>query len=561
MLSISSFYIFFTPLILCTILIPFVSRLSVRIGGLDTPDDRKVHTRTTPRLGGIAIFASLLFTVIFFCDIDRQIKGLLSGAIVIFLTGLADDLAGLTPRQKFAGEFLAAGLAVFMGDIVVRHLGNPFGLGPIELGPLAIPFTIIGIVGLINAINLLDGLDGLAGGVCTIACVSFAVISYTSGNEVLFPIALALLGALLGFMRFNNYPASIFMGDGGSLLLGYCMGTFSVMLAGGGDTQVSPYIPLVMLGVPILDTIVVMVNRKRNNKRMFQPDKTHLHHRLLDLGIGHKYTVLMVFGITYLLNFIAMLGSNPNTGAMYKLNDSVLILMLLGVAAVVYGTLTWLASQGWCGTFDFASNQSIRTTSGYRRLVRLTSYLVVVIKGLMIAILLLPLSLSHRDIDIVSVVPIVLLIIASVLCYFMRRSWRDSLLQVYLYLAGAFMIFLMGNYGREELLLGISLLHVSHLLFLLLFICIGLKVFIRKRVPHLVVYPVEYLIMLIVLSVPLLPSVFTTRYHLLTVAAKSVIMFVGFKLVMMRNQGRNRKLILAIALSSLGLALRYLFKI
>lgn len=558
MLSLINFYIFLTSSILCTILVPFVSRLSVKIGGVDSPDERKVHTTAIPRLGGIAIFASLLFTVIYFCDINQQMKGLLSGAIVIFLTGLADDLANLTPRQKFVGEFMAAGLAVLMGGIVVQHLGNPFGLGTIQLGFLAAPFTIIAIVGLINAINLLDGLDGLAGGVCAIASVSFAIISYKSGNQILFQVTIALLGALLGFLRYNNYPAKIFMGDGGSLMLGYLMGVFSVMLASGGTHPVSPYVPLIILGVPILDTLVVMANRKRFGKRLFQPDKTHLHHRLLNLGIGHRFTVLVVFGITYLLNLIAIFGCNLLNSTICNLNDTVLLLGLVVVAASVYGIMYLLTARGWCGTFDFSSELSLRKTVVYRKLVRFTVYLVSAIKIILIAVLLLPLLLSHYDISILSAVPFILLILATVVVFLTRYSWRYALLQCYIYLAGALMIFAVDNLGRDDQLLGVPLVYVSNGLFLLLFIFVGLKVFIRKRATHLVVYPVEYLIMLIVLSVPLLPVTYTGQYHLMSVAAKSVILFVSFKLVLIRQQNRNRKIIFAIALTSLVLAVRYM---
>ena len=346
MLSIAHFYIFITPLIICTILVPYVSRLSVRIGGIDTPDERKIHIQATPRLGGIAIFSSLLFTVILFCDIDQQIKGFLIGAIVIFLTGLADDLANLTPRQKFVGEFLAAGMAVFLGDIRVQNIGNPLGLGIIELGPMAIPFTMIGIVGLINAINLMDGLDGLASGVCAIACISFSAISFNSGNSVLFPLSIALLGALIGFLRYNNYPARIFMGDGGSLLLGYCMGVFSVMLASGGTVHVSPYIPLLILGVPILDTLVVMTKRKWEKKPLFSPDRTHLHHKLLDLGIGHKYTVLIVIGISYLMNMVAIFGCRLNNRTVCNLSDTILLLLLITITRVCLRRSAFFDKEG-----------------------------------------------------------------------------------------------------------------------------------------------------------------------------------------------------------------------
>ncbi len=556
MLTIFNFYIIITSLVLSTILVPYVARLSVRIGGVDTPDERKVHIRATPRLGGIAIFSSLLFTVIFFCDINQQVKGFLAGAIVIFLTGLADDLVNLTPRQKFAGEFLAAGLAVFMGDITVRNLGNPFGLGVLELGPAAIPFTIIGIVGLINAINLLDGLDGLAGGVCAIACISFSAISFNSGNSTLFTLALALLGALIGFLRFNNYPARIFMGDGGSLLLGYCMGTFSVMLASGGTRPVSPYIPLLILGVPILDTLVVMLKRNRERKRLFLPDKTHLHHRLLDLGIGHKYTVLIVFSISYLLNLIAIFGCTLKGGNVCNLDDSSMLLLLFAIAAFVYGILSFLTARGM-GCIDFSSNQSLRSTDSYRTLVRMTGYLISGIKFLLCAILLLPVFLSYEDIAGFSYLPL-LLLLSSALVYLTRRSWGDPLLQVFIYCFAFLLIFALENYGRTEFVLGMPLLTISHALFFLLLVLAGIKIFMRKRTSTLIVSPFEYLILLIVLSTPLLPQELTGQFYLMTVAAKSVILFVGFKLVLMRQIRRNRKILLAIMLSIMVMVGRYL---
>src|SRR6185369_13318990 len=468
MLSIVTFYIFLVPLIICTILVPFVSRLSIRIGGIDTPDPRKVHERVTPRLGGIAIFASLLFTILFFCKIDQQMRGLLTGAIAIFLTGLADDLTCLTPRQKFAGQFLAAGLAVFMGGITVQHLGNPFGLGLLELGPLAAPFTIIAIVGLTNAINLLDGLDGLAGGTCAIACVSLAVISYTSGNKTLFPLAIALLGTLIGFLRHNNFPAKIFMGDSGSLLLGYCMGTFSIMLVSGGALPVSPYVPLLLLWVPILDTLAVMFNRMRKGRRLFSPDKTHLHHRLMDLGIGHKYTVLIVFGLTYFLNIIAILGCRLRSCDDGNLADTSLLMLLAATAAALYLILYNLISRKRCDNVDLSSNQSLRSTAAFRWLARMTDSLAKIIKALLISILLLPLLIFRVEFTTIVIVPLLLLIITAAACYLSKSSWRDALMQGYLYMFGSFMIFMLVNFGRNELLPGISLNIVSHLLFFLL---------------------------------------------------------------------------------------------
>jgi UDP-GlcNAc:undecaprenyl-phosphate GlcNAc-1-phosphate transferase len=492
-----------------------------------------------------------MFTVIFFCPVDQNIKGILSGAIIVFLTGLADDLTGLSPRQKFAGEFFAVGLAIFMGGVCVRNLGDPFGFGTIELGLFAVPFTLIGVVGLINAINLLDGMDGLAGGVCTIACVSFAIIAFLSGNSTLLVLSVSLLGSLLGFLRFNHYPAKIFMGDSGSLLLGYCMGVFSVLLTTGGSRPVSPYIPLMILGVPILDTVVVMFNRWRSGRRLFMPDKTHLHHRLLDLGIGHRASVLIVFGMTYLLSLIAI--------ASLKLHDSLLLTALLCGSAAVYGGLAYLTKSNWREPLGLSSDVTLHVTKEIRARVHRSGFITLAIKYLILAVLLLPVFISQADVHALSWVPLLVLLVSAGI-FLSGCTWNNLVLQSCIYISGVIMVLVLEIFGADEVFFGMQLKFISHGIFLFLLILIAVKVFVRNRFSRLIVSPFEYLIMLIVLSVPLLPQEFTGPLHLMTAAAKSVILFVAFKLVLMRQIRRNRKVILAIVISALVLVLRRLLE-
>lgn len=549
MISALNFFIFLTSAVICIILVPIMAKLSIRVGGVDIPDDRKIHSKATSRLGGVAIFSSLLFAIIFFCEIDQQLKGILSGAIIIFLTGLADDLTNLTPRQKFAGEFAAAGLAVFMGGLCVTNLGNPFGLGILELGPFGIPFTIIGIVGVINAINLLDGLDGLASGVCTIATIAFMIVAYQSDNTTLFPLLIAILGSLIGFFLYNNYPAQIFMGDSGSLLLGYFMGSFSVMLAGGGEVPVSPYIPLIILGVPILDTVTVIVNRKRSGKHLFMPDNTHLQHRLLGLGIGHKYAVLIVLGLSYVFSFAGIIFQHAS--------DTVLLLLLALIYSVVYGLLHTLKTKGWTARYDLSSNQSLQSSTMHRTIIQYSEILIIIVKLLVIAIMTLPLLLSRSDISLLSVIPLVLLTVSAGF-YLTAPAWRNNILQAYIYSAGSFLIFVVDNFGRNDFLLGVPLLNYSYGMFLLLLLFSGIKIVLRKRALQLITSPFEYLIILIVLSIPLMPETITANYHLMTVAAKSVILFVGFKIILAKEYKQNSYFLMAIMIISLGLSVRSL---
>ncbi|MFA4837400.1 MAG: hypothetical protein WC749_15195, partial [Dehalococcoidia bacterium] len=256
------------------------------------------------------------------------------------------------------------------------------------------------------------------------------------------------------------------------------------------------------------------------------------------------------------------LGFNPKGRGSGYLNDLKIVLLLAATAILLYSALYYLTSRSLQRSFEILSNQSLRSTTAYLRLFQLADHLIKIIKALLIAILIIPILVSHAGHSIMNVVPLLLLLFAVALLYMKRSILRDSLIMSYIYLAGSFMIFVVENYGREDLLPGIALNHISHLLFFILLVSVGLKVFIRKRVAQLIVVPIEYLIMLIVLCVPMLPSDFTSSYHLMTVAAKSVVMFVGLKLILMHDDPlRNRKILLTVAVSSLVLAIRYAFGI
>lgn len=547
--NITLFYIFITSLMTAIIMIPSVSKLAIRIGGIDKPDERKVHCTETPRLGGIAIFCAFLFSVLFFIDIDRQIKAFLAGAVVIFLTGLADDLTGLSPRNKLIGEVLAATVAIISGGITMTTLGNPLGFGEIQLGFCAIPFTIFAVVGVMNAINLIDGLDGLAGGTSAVACLAFGVLSWNIGNSSLLALVAALLGAIVGFLRYNTYPARIFMGDSGSLFLGYCMGFFSVMLLKHSGGAVSPVAPLMILGVPILDTLVVMGGRKLDGKSISNPDKTHIHHRLLDLGFGHRLSVLLVYGLSYLLAVLALL--------LYGASDAIQMLVLTVFCIVLYTSLKVMATSEVTQRFTLLkSNNTIRQTATFRSLVSYSRFLLVVMKYLLLVILTLIIFVTPEyPVNIAWISGLLLVSMSGLFMY--RKGWGNSLLQSVVYLSGLTSIFIIENYGRRTDLAGWNLIWISHALFACLLVAVGIKIVLRKRAGHLINTPFEYLILFVVVAVPLLPTDITAKFHLMSVAAKSVILFVAYKLILMRQVRNNRKILAATFIALLALILRF----
>lgn len=295
-----SFYAFTTALCAALIMVPFLRRWAHNQGTVDLPDERKVHGTPTPRLGGIAIFLAFLFsTLIFAPPAAAAFRGVLTGALVIFAVGIADDLYGLTSRQKFLGQVVACLVTIAVGNLWLHDLGNLFGLGDILLPVWAgVPFTVFAVVGVTNAINLIDGLDGLAGGVSVLALAAFALLGLLDGNHLAALLSMALAGSILGFLKYNFYPALIFMGDAGSLTVGYLLGFLAVMLTQGAAGGISPMLPVLILGLPLFDAVWVMTRRLLNHTGPFSPDRTHVHHKFLDLGVEHRLTVLVIYAIS-----------------------------------------------------------------------------------------------------------------------------------------------------------------------------------------------------------------------------------------------------------------------
>ena len=304
-----SFYTFMTALFTSLLMVPFLRRWALERGDLDQPDERKQHTVPMPRLGGIAIFLSFLFSAIIFVPIGHCTRGILAGGLVIFVTGLIDDIRGLTARQKFIGEVAACLTVIVVGKHHLVTLGDLFGFGEILLPVwLGVPFTVFAVVGVINAINLIDGLDGLAGGVSLISLFAFFLFGYLANDLVAMLLSAAMIGGLLGFLKYNFYPARIFMGDAGSLTVGFLLGFLAVHSTQHPNSVVSPVVPLLILGVPIADTIWVMSRRVLNGESPFSPDRTHMHHRFLNLGFEHRFTVVIIYGITTFWVVFSLIG-------------------------------------------------------------------------------------------------------------------------------------------------------------------------------------------------------------------------------------------------------------
>ncbi|GIP21782.1 glycosyltransferase family 4 protein [Paenibacillus sp. J22TS3] len=317
---------FIAALVLALGLTPLVKKFAIKAGVVDVPNARKVHTRVMPRLGGLGIYLSFVIGLVallpfipdsYISSRDLDFVGaFLVGGTMIVLLGALDDRFDLSAKLKLVVQIATACVVVFGFDIKIEFANIPFHTYSSVETWISIPFTILWIVGVTNAINLIDGLDGLAAGVSAIAIGTIAVMAFIMGNEITAFLCLLLLGSILGFLYFNFHPAKIFMGDSGALFLGFSLALLSLL----GFKQVaivSFLTPLILIGVPLSDTMFAIVRRWMQKKPIFSPDKGHLHHCLRELGFSHRQTVLIIYGIAAFFGVLAIIQSSA---ALYSAN-------------------------------------------------------------------------------------------------------------------------------------------------------------------------------------------------------------------------------------------------
>lgn len=287
---------------------PLVRAFSARHGFVDRPGGRKVHKEPISRLGGVAIFTGVIVAMLAQTAGEKWLGwggmiadaaplrtlGVLAGLVIIFAVGIIDDLICLSPGVKFAGQFVASAVVVSSG-VAIDYVGNPLGGGLIALGLLSIPVTMVYLLGFTNIINLIDGLDGLAAGVSAIAATSLLVMAAQSNRLDAAALAVAVIGACVGFLRYNFNPASIFMGDSGAMFLGFALATISLMGVMKTTAAIALAVPLLIIGVPIFDTASAIIRRVRHNRPIQEADKGHIHHRLLGRGFDQRQTVLIIY--------------------------------------------------------------------------------------------------------------------------------------------------------------------------------------------------------------------------------------------------------------------------
>ncbi|RXZ01815.1 glycosyltransferase family 4 protein [Fictibacillus sp. S7] len=310
-------------------LTPLIKKLALAVGAVDRPSERKVHATVMARLGGLAIFISFILGILIAHPPNKTVWPIVLGASVIILTGFLDDKFELSPKLKLLGQIAAALIIVFMGDIQVNFINLPFN-GRLELEWLSVPVTVIWILAITNSINLIDGLDGLAAGVSSIVLITISIMAMIMGDAFVLMIASVTLFSTLGFLFHNFYPAKIFMGDTGALFLGFIIAVVS-LLGFKNVTMFSLVVPVIILGVPISDTIFAIIRRIVHKQPISLADKSHLHHCLLRFGFSHQKTVLIIYAMSSVFGLAAIIFSTSTLwGSMI-----ILALLTIGIELVV----------------------------------------------------------------------------------------------------------------------------------------------------------------------------------------------------------------------------------
>jgi UDP-GlcNAc:undecaprenyl-phosphate/decaprenyl-phosphate GlcNAc-1-phosphate transferase len=499
-------------------LIPIMMKLAEKYQMVDLPDLRKVHTIPVPRIGGLAMALGAFVPIILWTMADDFVRAYLAGAGILVIFGLLDDLKGLGYKAKFGGQLLAALVVLFYGGVKIASLGTLVPEAAHVPEWLAITLTLLAIVGVTNAINLSDGLDGLAGGISLLGFCCIGYLAYLVDNNVVILLSLSLAGAIFGFLRFNTHPASLFMGDTGSQLLGFSAVVLAIKIT-QGSTPFSPVLPLIILGFPVLDTLTVMVERRREGRPLFSPDKKHFHHRLIRLGLSHAEAVFVIYVIQAVMIVAAIL---------FKYYpDWVLMAGYGAFSAVLVGLFTALDRKA----LRLPRFPGIEAVKGRLRKIR-EHYAVRlsfgVSKGVIPVFFLASCFIPARIPAYVSITALCSsLLIAG--AYFAGKQYLGASLRLVLYLAIPLVLYSIedgkASWMSEQWLL------LYRLCFGIIVVFVMLTVKFSKRSKGFRMSTMDFLIIFIAVAVPNLTGRLAQNFNLGLLAVEIIVFFFGFEVL------------------------------
>lgn len=324
-----SLFVVLIPLIFVAFFTPVVKKIAIHIGALDMPNKRKVHVKPIPRLGGLGVVFGFFLGYMLFCEPSSLTNAIFIGTFIIVITGIIDDINPIPAKIKLIGQLAAVLVVVFYGNLSINKL-TIFGY-LIDFKWFTLPLTVIFLLACINCMNLIDGLDGLSSGIASIYFLTVAIISILLGRfGIYYSICLIMLGCCLGFLIHNFNPASIFMGDSGSMFLGYIMGVIA-LLGYKSAFLTSLVIPLLIIAIPLLDVAFAILRRKLKGESISKPDKCHIHHQLLRKNFSQKATVLIIYAVQILFSIASIVYALNDRKIGYIIYSLLLIIVLIFV--------------------------------------------------------------------------------------------------------------------------------------------------------------------------------------------------------------------------------------
>ncbi|PIE01315.1 MAG: hypothetical protein CSA81_12080 [Acidobacteria bacterium] len=524
------FLIFTTALVIALLLVPPVKQLAFVVGVTDKPNERKVHEGHVPRLGGLAIFFSFITSTVIYFDSFQQFRGIFLGMLIIVIVGIIDDAIGLDAKMKFAGQIVAGLSAILLSGVNIQFLGSVLG-SSFSLGWLSYPLTLIWIVGITNAINLSDGLDGLASGISLIAFLSFGFLAYQRGDTAIFTLCLIMVGCILGFLKYNTHPAEIFMGDTGSLFLGFSLGTISLLGNFKSLTFMTLITPALILLVPILDTLWAIIRRIREGRSPFSADNHHFHHKLLARGMNHAQSVSVIYYISAILSFLAVMLAESMTLKYFII--PVLLLSVIFLLLQVFQKvdlrkpILWLSSRidGWVS----------QTLRGF--LARVSLRLVILGVAFYIATFVFGLTLVSPD---TLVVACTIMILVLYLLITRGKNGTSFLIFSMSFLAMVFIVVSEHVVATNVEIFGIPFRFLESVGFIFLVAGVFGKIIFKKRAEIILSTPLEFLTFLALVSISFVPQETVVKYELVRLVIRSLFLFLSFKIFVLAGENRTQ---------------------
>lgn len=513
-------------------LIPVFKLMALRLNAVDLPNHRKVHSSPMPKVGGVAMAFGAMVPILLWSPGDRFVSSVMLGSGVLVLFGLLDDIKEMGYRSKLVGQIVAALIVLLYGGFSIACLGDclPDLVLPHWIG---LPISLLAIVGVTNAINLSDGLDGLAGGISMMIFICLGFVAFQNGMTAIALLAVAVIGAIFGFLRFNTHPAIVFMGDAGSQLLGFLAVCLALYVSQTSET-VSRTFPLLLLGFPILDTLTVMSERIIKGVSPFKADKNHFHHKLMRLGMSHAESVVAIYALQFALVMSAFV--------LRFYSEWTLLLIYLVFCAVVLTGFFQADRHGWqfprYDLFDrwvkgplVAVNRRYMVIKGCYGLLELMTPLVLFIC-----------CVSPTELPSYAGYPALGLLLALVVIWLVRRQWLQTMVRVALFVMIPYLVFMA--HIQLPFVVSPQLVFVSHLAFGWVAFLAVMTLKFTRREKGFKANPSDFLIILASFIITSIPEIKNAVEDISLITAKLIALFFAFEVLLGETRGEVNKLAL-----------------